>query len=61
MLGMPTLTDLIYNLEVGEKEEFPQSRKTTVRRIASRLQERFDRRYVCRSIPDGSYQVWRTA
>lgn len=57
----PTLTQTIDALEVGEKEEFPISRKATVRRIASRLQDRFGRRYVCRSTPDGCCQVWRTA
>ena len=59
---LPSITDLLEELEPGEEAQFDKGQKVTVRRIATRLQKRHAGwRFVCRSTPDDVYHVWRTA
>ena len=55
----PRLTDQLYEMEPGGTRIFTDAGGASIRRLATRLQEQYGRRYTCRSTPEG-YQVWRT-
>ena len=62
MERLPSITDQIYAIPLGDSRVFHDQNRNTIRRIATRLQDKYERTYACRSLPaDGGYQVWRLA
>jgi hypothetical protein len=63
MAWTPSIIAQLAQLEPGQTREFNGDTNTkSVRRAASRLQDQNPGwRFVCRSLPDGVYKVWRTA
>lgn len=54
------LTQLLYDLQLGQSWVVEGHKPETIRTTAWRLGKSEGRKYECRSTPDG-YQVWRTA